>query len=230
MSGDSPKVSSKRTFSGTWGCLRIFCAAVVVVYVAFKLLMFHEREETKISGLIQAARSIDLFLFEYADDHGGRYPEGKSSTEVFQKLIDGGYVSNPANQEEASGPEIFYFPMPGKVKPTSNTLMPENVCWDVTCCLDAHSPDQVPVVYLTGYKITYKAGASAMPEPWPARTWWEWLTGADYPRGFIVVGYLSNSNVVLKAAPDGSITNFITSTFYGNDTTYHQLTPDETKP
>jgi hypothetical protein len=230
MAEHSHVVSSKQTTKYTWGCLRILCATVLALYVAFKLLMFYEREENRESGLLLQSRSINLFLCEYANDHGGKYPEGKTSTEVFQRIIDAGYNSDPSNQEEASGPDIFYFPMPGKVKPTSRTLKPENVCWDVTCCLDESSPDQMPVVYVTGYKVIYEPGASALPEKWPARTWWEWLTSADYPRGFIAATYKSNNTAVLRAASDGSIPNFIPSPFYGNVGIYRQLTPDGNTP
>jgi len=170
-------------------------------------------------------------LFAYSYDHNGKYPEGKTSTEVFQKLIDGGYVSlDPDARSEAPGLDIFYFPMPGKVKPTSTTLKPENVCLDVTCCVDESSPDQIPLVFVTGYKVTYETGASALPEDWPARTWWGWLTAEDYPRGFLVTSYKSNNTVVLKATPDGSIPNFIPSPFIGSLTGYHQLTPDGKTP
>ena len=39
------------------------------------------------SSIMQTSRTIALALHQYAADHNGRYPDGKSSTEVFQKLM-----------------------------------------------------------------------------------------------------------------------------------------------
>ena len=82
---------------------------------------------------MQIARSINLMLFAYSNDNNQNYPDGKSSTEVFQKLLDGGYATDPA---------IFYVPLPGKVKPVAGQkLKPENVCFDVPCPVEGSDPD-----------------------------------------------------------------------------------------
>ena len=223
MSGTSP---SRRR----WGCLRILCVAVLMACGLFTLAIFCTREKTRQSDLIEQARDIGLLLLDYAQDNHGLYPEGKTSTEVFPKIVDGGYA-DPTGKDKISGAAIFYFPMPGKVKPTSKILRPENVCWDVTCCLRAiSSPDQIPVVYITGYKVTYAPGASALPETWPTRAWGEWWTAADYPRGFIAANYFPDGSVLLKVAPDGTIPNFIPSSIQGDLTPYRQLTPDGKLP
>ena len=182
------------------------------------------------SGILQQCRTICLCLFEYANDHAGKYPEGKTSTEVFQKLIDGGYVADPSHQEETSDQNLFYIPMPGKVKPTSGTLKPENVCWDVTSGLTVNSPIDTPICYITGYKITYAPGSRATPGKWPAPTYRSWLTAHDFPRGYIVVGYMSDSYFVLKASPDGTIPNFVHSDVNLGHENYRQLTPDGKEP
>ena len=94
-------------------------------------------------------------MFQYANDHNQNYPDGKSSTEVFQKLIDGGYISDPA---------IFYIPMVGKIKAgVGQRLKPENVCWDVTSPVDSSAPDGLPIVFSTGYKVNYVPGGAAIP-------------------------------------------------------------------
>jgi len=111
-----------------------------------------------------AALSLGTALNHYAADHDGKYLEGKSSTEIFQKLIDGNYITDPA---------VLYVDLPGKVKAATKTLQPENVCWDVTSNVDRNSSDMLPVVFLTGYQINYSAGAKSMalPEPpAPGRT------------------------------------------------------------
>jgi hypothetical protein len=70
------------------------------------------------SGIAQQAREIGLCLFQYAQDHDGHYPEGKTSTEVFQQLIDERYVTDP---------EIFFVYLPGKVRPQSSWGLPSEI-------------------------------------------------------------------------------------------------------
>jgi hypothetical protein len=106
------------------------------------------------SPAMQTARIIELALFQYAQDHKGLYPSGRSSTEVFQKLVDGNYVSDPS---------IFWLKMKGKNRATSNHLEPENIGFDVTEGMTDHSPDMVPGVFATGYLVEYKPGGHAIP-------------------------------------------------------------------
>jgi hypothetical protein len=106
------------------------------------------------SAAMQTTRSIALAMHGYAQDNNGTYPDGASSTEVFQKLLDGNYVSDPT---------IFYQPLPGKAPPVNGAkLKPENVGYDVTSGVDADSSDDLPIVFLTGFRIDYRAGASAV--------------------------------------------------------------------
>ena len=110
---------------------------------------------------LQTGRRIGQLMFAYSTDHNDDYPDGNSSIEVFQKLLDGGYCTDP---------NIFFIPLPGKTKPVAGQkLKPENVCWDVTSGVDAHSPDGLPLVFMTGYKVTYTPGTSAVPiiKPYP---------------------------------------------------------------
>ena len=108
---------------------------------------------------VQNVHLIGQAMCSYAQDHNGAYPTGKSSTEVFQKLIDDGYVSDPG---------IFFrsaYRPEGKVAAPSMKLKPENVCWDVTTPLDSRSPDDLPVVFSTGYRIAYAPNGTATPLP-----------------------------------------------------------------
>src|ERR1017187_10202334 len=77
------------------------------------------------SGVMQKARQIGVSMHAYSNDHDGHYPEGKTSTDIFQQLIDGHYIDDPS---------IFYVKMPGKVPPQGNHFKPENVGFDMTCC------------------------------------------------------------------------------------------------
>jgi len=179
---------------------------------------------------MQNARSIGLCMFQYAVDNDGKYPEGNSSTEVFQKLIDGKYIDDPS---------FFYLPLPGKIKASlGQRLKPENVCWDITCCLDSITPEQIPVVFMTGYKIDYVSGsATLLVKPYPKSEeplWREWLRGG--PERTITrspgipVCYKSNSAKYIKldTSPNakGIIPHFIDPSFSPNANIYRQLTPE----
>jgi hypothetical protein len=204
----------------------IFLGALAIMGEAAHLYF---REDLLKSRTLEDARLIGGALVEYAVDHDGKYPDGKSSTEVFQKLIDEQYLLNSDDGENLANPSLLYFPMPGKVKATTKQLKPENVCWDVTLGIDNNSPDRLPTIFLTGYKITYAPGVRAIPLPGPARSWVDWWNGVPaQPRPFSVVAYKDNYKVVLKADPDGSIPNIIPADFDTKGATYRQLTPDGT--
>jgi len=188
------------------------------------------------SASMQQARQIGLMMFAYSNDNNGNYPDGKSSTEVFQKLLDGNYATDPS---------VFYVPLPGKVKAVAGQkLKPENVCYDVTSGVDANSPDELPLVFMTGYKVNYTPGGSAVPliKPYPPfwsepRTWSEWWNGAPDPghgATGIAVTFKSNQAVfmvlVTSANSDGSIPNFVSTKFKPDGKTYRQLTPEGPLP
>ena len=177
-------------------------------------------------------------MFAYANDNDGNYPDGKSSTEVFQKLLDGQYCSDP---------NISYISLPGKTKAIpGQKLKPENVSWDVTSPLNQNSPNELPVVFMTGYKVKYVSGGAAIPlvKPYPpfwTRTWLGWWQGEpNPPRNFealdpgIAVCYKSNSAkyIKLETAPngEGAIPNFISPEFKPDGMPYRQLTPDGVLP
>jgi hypothetical protein len=179
---------------------------------------------------------VAYYLRLYALDHHGHFPEGKTSTEVFQRLIDENYVDD--------------LDMFGKPPPEGQRLKPENVRWDVTCCVDSSAPDGLPLVFSTGYKVTYQPGSPAVPLKPPQKTWIGWWNRTNRP--FITVvslGYKAphvtstkvwdeitktysifetskdGSQVIFDAAEDGSIPNFIPSNFDPKGKTYRQLTP-----
>ncbi len=155
---------------------------------------------------VRQAHAIGLALFSYANDNNGDYPTGSSSTEVFQKLIDGGYVSDPA---------LFYVPMPGKVRPTTGKLKPENVSFDVTAGVDLKSSDAVPILFMTGFLVDYTVGSAAVP-----------LTEDAKKRDGMVIFYHSNSTQFLIKDPNGTVRSAIPKAFDGKGHHYQQLTPD----
>ncbi len=71
----------------------------------------HGIKRTGRNVTMQQVRMIGQAFFTYSTDNtanGNAYPDGKSSTEIFQKLIDAGYISDPT---------ILFVPLPGKIKP-----------------------------------------------------------------------------------------------------------------
>jgi len=183
------------------------------------------------------ARQIGLMMYSYANDHGQRYPDGKSSTEVFQELLDGGYATDP---------NMFYIPLPGKAPPVpGQKLKPENVCWDVTSGVDLSSPDTIPIAFMTGYRVSYAPGASAVtlikPYPrynivsWADRWRYRALQSDEYtpPLGIAVVYKNNHARFLalnLDANPDGAIPNFVPSELISDGKPHHQLTPDGVLP
>jgi len=123
-------------------------------------------KKAKEAAALQESHAIGFAMFAYANDHNGHYPDAgeapasgsvltlgnvssgaTTSTEVFQKLLDEKYVTDPA---------IFYFTMPGKTRPVAGIrLTADNVCFDVTAGLTTSSPSGIPLVYPTGYTLDF---------------------------------------------------------------------------
>ncbi len=162
-------------------------------------------EKAKESAAIQQSRAIELAMVAYAD-HNGAYPGGSTSTQVFQKLLDGNYIADPG---------LFYIlGMPGKVRATSNQLTADNVCFDVTSGITASSPDQLPVVFVTGYTIHYSGGVPP-----------DSLPGFVHPFPGMAVAYKNSSAHFWQALPDGRVPGVVPVAFDPGGATYQQLTP-----
>ena len=220
----------------------VITCIVVVLVTLFILFVFggepSSRPQTPANASMQTARQIGQCLFSYSSDNtqnNNAYPDGNSSTEVFQKLIDEGYVTDST---------VFYLPLPGKIKPLpGQKLKPENVCFDLTSGVDSNSPSGLPLVFMTGYKVTYAPGAAAvrLTKPYPQyylkpRTWSQWWNNEhpDLAQFGIAVMYKGNEAKFMKLGttvnPDGSIPNFIPPDFKPDGRTYRQLTPDGLLP
>jgi hypothetical protein len=161
----------------------------------------------------------------YAID-GAQFANGRSSTEVFQKLLDGGYVSDP---------NLFYLNLPGKTPPIKGQrLKPENVGFDLTAGITRSTApwNLVPLVFQTGFRVKYEAGSSAVPlEPpdmryyRPQMSWMDWLLNAPInkklpPPGIAVVFY-GNRTAFLhldrSLGPKGAVPNFVSPKFKLSD-------------
>jgi len=210
----------------------ILLLGILFILFGISLGPIHEGPlRVKHSPLLQTAHVIGLALFYYANDNDQHYPDGASSTEVFQKLLDGGYVTDP---------NLFYIPMPGKVPPKAGQkLKSENVSWDLTAPTVSNSYGGLPLLFMTGYKVSYVPGGAATPvikpapeyeAPGPPPTWFERTfenRSVNYePSAGIAVFYMNNSVAFHPVAPDGTIPNFVSPGFKPDGITYHQLTPD----
>jgi hypothetical protein len=185
--------------------------------------------------LTGAPHTLALAMFQYANDNNGEYPHGTSSTEVFQQLMDGGYVDDPA---------IFYLPMSGKTRAEKGAkLRPENVCYDVTSGIDSNSPVCLPLVFLTGFRIEYKPNGTAVslvkpfPKFDPSPSSWmphAWLPFPGFAMADLdnMVFFKENANrSSFKLNADGfavvpDVIPDVTPLFDPRKETYRQLTPE----
>jgi len=198
----------------------ILVGSFILITLAFLLFWFDppiSHPQTIDNGIMQQCRQIGQMLVSYAVDNG-RYPDGKTSTEVFQRLLDEGYCTDKL---------AFYVDLPGKVRPATDKLRPENVGFDLTCCVDSSASAALPMVFLTGYKISYEPKAQAKPVNPPLwRTWSQWWNGRRTSSNpYIVVYYKNGDAHLLSASANGSIPNFIPADFDPKGKTYRQLTP-----
>jgi len=214
-----------------------FFAGVSILFFAYAacnpMKGGHSFWEYRRKAACRHAEIIAAAMYHYSQDHGGQYPTGKSSTEVFQKLIDGHYVSD-AKVFFAYG-AVYSDLSNGKGAPAdSTTLRPENVRFDVTVPLTAQSPDGLPIVFLTGCKVSYEPGASAKSNtsnPFrglsavykgkiPSPNWFTYLY--DEPQikiqRFTPADYSSEGPYYIP--------NFISPDFKPDGKKYQQLTPD----
>jgi hypothetical protein len=231
--------------------LRSYAAAIVIVVLLGPLLLAPEPGGMRYpqqSRAMQTTRTLVLAMFQYSMDNNDQYPDGASSTEVFQTLMDGNYLTDPS---------ILFVALPGKVRAKPGAkLKPENIAYDVTSGVDAHSPDNLPVVYLTGFRMTYRADAPvvSLVKPFPSiAVGWDWWWSAPSDRDDslttfegLPVGYKSNNAYFRSQAfsggnlggyptpqnrqytPDGYgiVTDVIDSSFDAQGRTYRQLTPE----
>ncbi len=186
------------------------------------------------SAQLEQLQVIAMAIDDYSFDHQGHYPDGKSSTDVFQQLIDGGYIADIG---------VVYAPLDGKVRPVpGQKLKPENVGFDYTAGADASAPDGLPLVFRSGYRVAYAPGAVAVPLPeridWLTWLWHRLLQPRPWSHEGISVTYVDRKSINethgrvttfltgSAVTPDGSIPNFVPADFQTDGKTYRQLTPD----
>ena len=203
------------------GCLKtgviVLGTMVGLAYVFLYPIFKHAVGMAVASSGVQQAHAIQIVLSDYALEHPDEFAKAKSSTEVFQKLLDEKFVTDATT---------FYYPLPGKVRttPDAKKLLPENVGFDITYSNDDHIPGYMPMVFSSGFAVTYHAGAKAVPLR-KAHSWQDWWEGAHPPTS-IVVDTKDGKGSWWYVDPDGSIPKFLPAEFDPKGKIYRQLTPD----
>ncbi len=174
----------------------------------------HQPRLVNSSQSLYKAHRIGQALRAYANKHEGHFPEGTTSTQVCQILIDQSYLSDPT---------ILYVALPGKVPAEGKHLKPENVGWDITAGLDLESSEKLPIVFLHGFHFVYEPDASAIPDH--LLTPHDKTIGRDAFGAFMAVCYNKNQARIIQANEDGTIPKFIPADFDPKGKTYRQLTP-----
>jgi hypothetical protein len=174
---------------------------------------------------LQKCRTIALAMFQYAHDHDGKCPDGKSSTEVFQKLADGHYLTVP---------DFYYIALPGKQHQLpGEPLRPENVSYDVTGGATLDSAGNLPLVFLTGYRVEYKPGGKAVSLTAPCPPF-QIITlkgpEADNGAGASLIATYANlivreEKLEIPSNGYGEVLNFVPGYFDAHGQTFRQLTP-----
>jgi type II secretory pathway pseudopilin PulG len=191
--------------------------------------------KAKALSVMVTTRELAMALGQYAAAHNGHYPTGNSSTEIFQKLIDDGYVTDPS---------IFVGGYPRYDKmPLTNVnekLKPENVGFDVTIPIDTSSSNHLPLVFLTGYRVTYQRGASAIPLSNAVKNRIPCMaigykdgTATYFAMGSLMLparGYSTRNGIDERiwgqgTLSDGTVPNFVPDDFDAKGAVYRQLTP-----
>ncbi len=126
----------------------ILISVFTIIVISCLVIFIHSRIRFSIPDSYADLVLLRIGLEMYADKHHGLFPNGNSSTEVFQKLID----------DEDLASRCVFFDLNGKSLPTTNKISPNNVCFDFTEGTDPKSPSWVPVLIPTGYLINYKTG------------------------------------------------------------------------
>jgi len=124
------------------------------------------RESWKLENL----KALGDAMRAYAAEHGGRYPEGVTSTEVFNVLIAEGYLEDHRVALDGGIDKSNLFAVVAgtgeedETNPETTRLKGPGVAWDATAGLDADTPADVPLLYTTGFDVTYAPGRRPIPQ------------------------------------------------------------------
>ncbi|MEM1060033.1 MAG: hypothetical protein AAGK14_12355 [Verrucomicrobiota bacterium] len=119
---------------------------------------------------LEQLRAVGAAMQAYAADHGGRFPAGENSTEVFNELIATGYLEDHRMAMRGGKGHKSLLDVVGggedeePTDPATTRLQSAEVAWDVTAVGASESahPD-LPLVFSTGHKVSYAPGSVPVP-------------------------------------------------------------------
>ena len=131
-----------------WGWAQwILIVGLVVVGVGLTIPVFNGvAPRARVTQATNNCRQIIISLKSYASDHGGKYPEGATSNDVFRELIKAGLLED---ERVFSSPENPYAGDNNLGAPpdyAQAVLAGENH-WAMTKDLTDSSPDDTPLVF-----------------------------------------------------------------------------------
>ncbi len=156
------------------GCLHLLVTGVLLLFaVGLIIPQFGAVQDS--ARLMQACnncRAILLTLKCYADDHGGRYPEGKTANDAFRDLFKADLMDDERAFTALNSP---YQPDNniGEAPNYSETLEPGENHWAMTRGLTSRSDKDAPLVFENPAKATWPPfwNADVKGRPEPGRTW-----------------------------------------------------------
>ncbi len=102
--------------------------------------------KARIMYTLSNARQISLMLKNYAGDHNGRYPDGKTSNEVFRELFKTGLLDDERAFTAACSPYEGDNNI-GEDPDYAKALEPGENHWSMTKGVTADSPGDVPLLF-----------------------------------------------------------------------------------
>ena len=183
-------------------------------------------EQARITRAVEAARTINTLLSQYATDNNGVYPVGEGtpaigkSEGIARNLLENNYAPDATVFAIGSTP-----PYSGKASDFSD-IDASNLSWDFTAGattsmgITSTAPDLLPTVYTTGENVTY---------PTTAGTGLNLPLSGNGPLGNkgVVVGYKGNNAAYIRGTLSGTTlecAGFI-STEYKDTSAYTQIKP-----
>ncbi len=208
--------------TSTWPTWTEICVsfAILFVFLGFAVPNLNPGMHSPEQYSAANAHNLAVALFQYSTDNNGVYPNGASSTEVFQKLYDGNYLVDPANLLLSKLDRSYVSAAPPVHLPAHYP------CWDTVTAgnrpLDSTDSTNTPLVISTGLgPYAFQSGTNAVVIAHPDNCAW----GNDG----VTISYLDTSSRFVRATgvTGGTATVKLTETDFAipPNTSYHTLTP-----
>jgi hypothetical protein len=186
----------------------IFC--LFLAFIIFGLIVPGCCQVSEKARMMQGygnARQIIITLKNYAADHGGRYPEGKTSNDVFRELFKAGLL------EDERPFTVAYSPYEGDnnigEKPDfEEALKPGENHWAMTRGLTDKSVGESPLIFENPVEPTWppRWNADAAGQKQPGRAWkngWILVGRNDGSVSHELLESMKGAAVGLKRGSDG---------------------------